>query len=184
MNVFLLLIILSSATQPLSLNQFARSITEKSLDIIRGGLVDYDFARVEIDKVMVKLETSTVDNLRFMLVMEGVGQRRTQFTNHANDGLWNDLGQNLVSLSVTANCFSEPRGLAGRQGLTVLEDMKVTNLAKPFRYLSLADTFSMKAGPTQESLNRKTNMFMVTTPLRGSLNIAVTPYTCIIVQSH
>jgi hypothetical protein len=184
MNLLLMVVMLASAAQPVSLNEAARKITEKSLDVIRGGLVDYDFASVEINKVTVRLEKSSVDNLRFMLVMEGVGQRRTQFTNPSNDALWSANGRNLVALSVTANCYSDPRGLISKQGLMVMEEMNVINLAKPFRYFVLTDTFTLKAGPTGESLNSKSNMFLITTPLRGSLNLATTPYTCIIVQSH
>lgn len=184
MNLLLSLAMLVAAVQPISLNEAARKVTEKSLDVIRGGLVDYDFARVEISKVTVKLESSTNDNLRFVLVMEGVGQRRTQFTNPTNDVLWNPTGQNLISLSVTANCYSEPKGLITKQGIMVMEGMKVTNLSKLFRFFDLTDTFTLIAGPDKDSLNRKSNVFLVTTPLRGSLNLASTPYSCIIVQSH
>jgi len=183
-NLVFYLVMLITAAQSISLNEAARKVTEKSLDVIRGGLMDYDFARVEISSVAVKLENSTQDNLRFVLVMEGVGQRRTQFTSPANDALWSATGQNLVSLSVTANCYSEPRGLATKQGLMVMEGMKVTNLSKPFRYFDLTDTFTLKAGPNKNSLNRKSNVFLVTTPIRGSLILATTPYTCVIVQSH
>ena len=184
MNLVLYLAMLVTAAQPISLNEAARKVTEKSLDVIRGGLVDYDFARVEISSVEVRLENSNSDNLRFVLVMEGVGQRRTQFTNSANDLLWSSTGQNLISLSVTANCYSEPKGLIAKQGVMVMEGMKVTNLAKPYRYFDLTDTFTLKAGPDKNSMNRKSNVFLVNTPIRGSLSLATTPYSCIIVQSH
>jgi hypothetical protein len=183
-NLMLYLAMMITAVQPISLNEAARKVTEKSLDVIRGGLVDYDFARVEISSVEVRLENSTSDNLRFVLVMEGVGQRRTQFTSPANDALWSVTGQNLISLSVTANCYSEPKGLVAKQGIMVMDGMKVINLAKPFRFFDLTDTFTLKAGPDKNSLNRKSNVFLVTTPIRGSLNLASTPFTCTIVQSH
>ena len=184
MNILVIVISMLFASTPISLNEAARKVTEKSLDVIRGGLVDYDFARVEISSVAVKLENSSSDNLRFVLVMEGVGQRRTQFTSTSNDLLWSVTGQNLVSLSVTANCYSEPKGLVNRQGLIVMDGLKVTNLSKPFRFFDLADTFTLEAGPDKNSLNRKANQFMVITPLRGSMSLATTQFTCTIVQSH
>jgi hypothetical protein len=66
----------------------------------------------------------------------------------------------------------------------VMEGMKVTNLSKPFRFFVLTDTFTLKAGPDKNSLNHKSNVFLVTTPLRGSLNLTSTQFTCTIVQSH
>lgn len=174
-----------SATMPFnSLQDGVKSMAVSALDVLRGSLSEYDFARLEIGKVWAHVEQCDQKHIRVSISMEGNGKRRLNDLNAQNDKLWSASGLNTVKLSVTLDSYTDAKGLSSSQYLVVTDELRIINLQKPFRYLVVAPGYEMRVSSTGKPDSPSSEKISLSTLVRAGKDLSEQQSSCIIVHSN